>query len=230
MGIPERRLREKEERREFILLKAKELILNYGVNSLNMQQIADGVELSKATLYLYFQNKEALLTAILNESATTFIDYVHARILPSSTGLEAIHALWASYLAFFGESEDLFLLTGINSYVDSGLPMKLGEGGAARDEPLQTIVDLIAELLTRGVSDGSLDPSIDPQRAAGIVIMAATSIIDRIGRLPRADRNSLGTQVLLRNTFEILLRGLASRDADPALLSLPDAEKRKEKP
>ena len=54
MGIADRKQREKEERRTLILKKAKELILERGVDFLSMQEIADSAELSKAALYLYF--------------------------------------------------------------------------------------------------------------------------------------------------------------------------------
>jgi TetR/AcrR family transcriptional regulator len=223
MGILERKLREKEERRDFILLKTKELILNRGIDNLNMQDIADGVELSKATLYLYFQNKEALLKAILHDSLSTFIEQVRQGILPNSTGLEAIHALWSGYLVFSGEAEDLFLLTGICSYVDPSLPLVAGDVEGPVERPLQPMIDLIADLLRRGIADGTVKASIDTDRTAGIVLMTATSIINQIARLPRNARDGQGVRLVLRDTFEILLRGVASRDADEALLTLPCA-------
>jgi AcrR family transcriptional regulator len=223
VGIHERKLREREERRKLILLQTKELIFTGGIDNLNMHDIADKAELSKATLYLYFQNKEALLKAILEESLSTFIEQVRLSILPDSTGLEAIRALWSSFLVFSSEAEEVFILTGISSYVDPSLPLTIGDGEGARERPLQPMIDLIAELLRRGIGDGTVEASINPDRTAGIVLIAATSIINLIARFPRAARDGEGTRRLLRDTFEVLLRGVASRDADEALLTLPSA-------
>ena len=78
MGIAERKTREKEERRKLILDVAKELILARGIPAISMQDIADAAELSKATLYLYFQSKEAILTEILESSASAFIAFAPA--------------------------------------------------------------------------------------------------------------------------------------------------------
>jgi AcrR family transcriptional regulator len=223
MGISERKLREKEERRELILLKAKEIILTRGIDSLNMQDIADGAELSKATLYLYFENKEAILKAILDESLDAFIERVRSSIFPDSTGLQAIHALWSGYLSFSREEEDLFVLTGISSYVDPGVTLTIGDAASAEPRPLQPMLDLLADLLRRGIADGTLRATGDPDRVAGVILLAATSIIDQIARLPRVSRDGSGARLLLRDTFEIILRGIASRDADESLLCLPSA-------
>lgn len=221
MGIPERKVREKEERRQLILLKAKELILEHGVEYLNMQEIADGVELSKATLYLYFENKEAILTAILDEASSTFSAYVQESISPGASGLEAVHSLWSVYLDFFGESEDLFILTGITRYVDPDFPMNVDAGDPADDRPITHMIRLIADLLRLGVADASLDPSLEPGKTATIIVAVVTSLVDQIARLPRSARDKVKNRLLLHDTFEIILRGLAARNADPRLLCLP---------
>jgi AcrR family transcriptional regulator len=186
-----------------------------------MQEIADGAELSKATLYLYFPSKEALLTAILDEAASTFVQYVRERIRPDANGLEAIHALWSGYLDFFGESEDVFILTGIGRYVNPDLPLAIANKDPEGNRPIQKIFELIAELLRRGVEDGTLEASVDPEKTTSVVITVATSIIDQMARLPRRKRDNRMSRTLLHDSFEILLRGLASRDADAALLILP---------
>lgn len=60
MGIAERRQREKELRREAIIKAATEIFKKKGLTASTMEEIASRAELSKATLYLYFTNKEEL--------------------------------------------------------------------------------------------------------------------------------------------------------------------------
>lgn len=218
MGIAERKNREKEERRALILLKAKELMLEKGFDSLNMQEVADRAELSKATLYLYFESKEAILMAILDEAASTFTDFVRHRISERSSGIESIRALWSAYLECYGESEEIFLLTGIDSYLNPGSFALDAE--SSPDAPLARLTSLFAEVISRGIADGTIAASADPLRTARIAVLVATSIIDRAARMPRSSRDPRMIRVLLSELFEILLRGLAGKDADPSSLTL----------
>jgi AcrR family transcriptional regulator len=63
MGIADRKDREKKERRERILTAADRLFKSKGYDGTSMAEIAEEVELSPATLYLYFPNKEVLHAA-----------------------------------------------------------------------------------------------------------------------------------------------------------------------
>ena len=65
MGISDRRQREKEQRRSEIIDAAERLFFSHGYEDVSMDEIANEVELNKATLYLYFKNKEALFAAIV---------------------------------------------------------------------------------------------------------------------------------------------------------------------
>ena len=224
MGIPDRKQREKEERRSQILRKAKELILDRGVDSLSMQEIADGVELSKAALYLYFPGKEAILSAILEEAALAFMAFAQARTTPGSSGIEAIHSLWKGFLDFYGDSEDIFVLTGIQRALSPGYPVQgfAGEGG----RPLESLASFIAAYLERGMADGTIMAGMDPKKSADIVVMIATSIIDQAARLPRLARNTARIQELLRDALEIVLRGFAGPKAPPSALRLGGPDQR----
>lgn len=60
MGISERRQREKEQRRTEIIDAAERLFFSRGYEDVTMDDIAREVELNKATIYIYFNNKETL--------------------------------------------------------------------------------------------------------------------------------------------------------------------------
>jgi|GEM_PF-333248 len=220
MGIEERKSREKIERRSLILSKAKELVLERGVTSLTMHDIAQAAELSKATLYLYFQSKEAILIDIMDEAATAFVKFAKSRILETSSGLEALHTLWASYLTLFGESQDVIVLTGIKNYIDPGFPLIVDERNSGIYDSSMKMVGLIADVLHRGMADGTLIKGLEPEKLARTVIMIATSIIDTVAKVPRPSRDASLIRTEMCRTFEILLRGLAAQDSDPRLLVL----------
>ncbi len=64
MGIEERKERERERRRQQIMVAAKRVFTEKGFNKTTMEDIAREAELSTGTLYLYFKNKEELFASL----------------------------------------------------------------------------------------------------------------------------------------------------------------------
>ncbi len=64
MGIQERKEREKERRRQQIMVAAKRVFSVKGYNKATMEDIAKEAELSPGTLYLYFKNKDELFSSL----------------------------------------------------------------------------------------------------------------------------------------------------------------------
>jgi len=64
MGIQERKEREKERRRQQILVAAKRVFSAKGFSKATMEDIAREAELSPGTLYLYFINKDELYASL----------------------------------------------------------------------------------------------------------------------------------------------------------------------
>ena len=64
MGITERKEREREEMRELILKAAQKLFLEHGYEKTSIRGIAEVIEYSPATIYLYYKDKNELLLAL----------------------------------------------------------------------------------------------------------------------------------------------------------------------
>jgi AcrR family transcriptional regulator len=64
MGIQERKEREKERRRQQIMVAAKRVFVEKGFAGATMEDIAREAELSAGTLYLYFKNKNELYASL----------------------------------------------------------------------------------------------------------------------------------------------------------------------
>jgi AcrR family transcriptional regulator len=68
MGIAERRVREREERRREILLAAWEVAEQKGWSAFSVEQVAAHAELGRATVYGYFDSLQALVVAMAEEA------------------------------------------------------------------------------------------------------------------------------------------------------------------
>lgn len=64
MSTKERREREKQQRRQSILLATLEVLKEEGYAGLSIDKVAEKAELSKGAIYLYFKNKEHLIIEV----------------------------------------------------------------------------------------------------------------------------------------------------------------------
>ncbi len=73
MGIQERKSRERESMRAAILDAAMELYLAEGLDSLSIRKIADKIEFSPATIYLYYRDKDEIFYDLYNLAFEQFL-------------------------------------------------------------------------------------------------------------------------------------------------------------
>jgi AcrR family transcriptional regulator len=68
MGVKERRARQKKYLRQEILDAASELFVRDGYENMSMRRIADKIEYSPTTIYIYFKDKAELLEQVCKET------------------------------------------------------------------------------------------------------------------------------------------------------------------
>jgi AcrR family transcriptional regulator len=76
MGIQERKERERERRRQQIIVAAKRVFSDKGFSKATMEDIANEAELSPGTLYLYFKNKDELYASL----SLRILHYLYIRL------------------------------------------------------------------------------------------------------------------------------------------------------
>ena len=76
MGIQERKQRERESRRQQIIVAAKRVFSEKGYSKSTMEDIAREAELSPGTLYLYFKNKDELYASL----SLRILQYLNIRL------------------------------------------------------------------------------------------------------------------------------------------------------
>lgn len=99
MGVQERRERERQERRDAILVAAASVFLERGVGQTTMEDIARQAELSKGALYLYFKSKDELYLSIalsVLDELVVRLEEVARRSFP--TGLDLAEATVQEYV------------------------------------------------------------------------------------------------------------------------------------
>ncbi len=99
MGITERKTRQKQALRERILDAARHIVVREGFAALSMRKIADAIEYSPATLYLYFESRDEIARALCAEGYAQLLSTFEplARIADPA---ERLRGLARAYVAF----------------------------------------------------------------------------------------------------------------------------------
>jgi len=108
MGIQERKQREREQRREMIIVAASKVFIEKGLGGTTMEEIASRAELSKATLYLYFKNKEELFLAVMIIVLDRFCDHMQQEMGSDKPVLQRMVTMGSNYLSFFYRYPEYF--------------------------------------------------------------------------------------------------------------------------
>lgn len=106
--IAERRLEEKERRRAEIVDAAEAAGREAGLDALTMDDVARRARLSRALLYVYFQDRSDLMFGLCERA----MGMLHGRFLEAAernrTGLDQVTAMGRAYVAFSQEFPVLF--------------------------------------------------------------------------------------------------------------------------
>ncbi len=156
MSTKDRKLIEKENRRESILAAAETVMTTHGIHGLSIDLIANETQLAKGTIYLYFKSKEEILS-ILSMKARKLLFKEFQKIEKSdATPIEQLKDLIKENYAFYKKEPlyyDLVSLYEVNNTLTETEEMH--ESG-------QEIADLIIKIAVRAKEEGTLNPNINP--------------------------------------------------------------------
>lgn len=111
MGIAERRERERENLRTRIIEAARDLLSEQGLAGLSMRAIAERIEYSPATIYLYFRDKEEIICEVRAAGFRLLLDAMREAIAalgPDADALEQFAATGRAYARFALENTAYF--------------------------------------------------------------------------------------------------------------------------
>ncbi|MCP9767951.1 TetR/AcrR family transcriptional regulator [Lacihabitans sp. LS3-19] len=119
MGVADRKEREKEEMKKRILEAAKKLFLEQGFEKTSIRNIAEEIEYSPSTIYLYFKDKNDLLFGLHQEA---FIGLITAlqNTAKFENAIDQLEDMGKHYMKFAFENPELYdLMFIMNAPIDS---------------------------------------------------------------------------------------------------------------
>ncbi len=85
-----------------------QLILREGINGASVAKIAREAGVSPATIYIYYTNKEEMLTEVFAECSHESYQYLMCRVRPEMDAAELIDTIVRSYYSYTVEHEEIF--------------------------------------------------------------------------------------------------------------------------
>ncbi len=111
MGVAERRAREKDEKRQRILDAAAEIILQEGFDKLTVRKLAEKLEYSAGTIYLYFKDKNELIFEYCEDAFQLLLEEMQDLDNPALDPLEAFRASGRGYVRFALQNPNAYIVT-----------------------------------------------------------------------------------------------------------------------
>jgi AcrR family transcriptional regulator len=165
MAISARRQRERKARRQAILDAAERVMCTRGLSSTTMEDVAAEAELSKGTLYLYFENRDALCAALAERTIQELLPSIEEAVGAAGSGLEGVGRAMHVYARFFASHPHLVRMAA--SWMLAGVQ-------CAPDAPdfveyrnrLASVMALVVQSVLRGQEDGTVRKDVDARLLA----------------------------------------------------------------
>ena len=152
-----------EERRAFILKRAKEVFARYGYADASTSELARASEVTEPMLYKHFGSKKGLFLAVLSEFAAQFLETLQERISRRAEKdvLDALAHFVDDYRVAIKVDPEIQRIL-FQAVTEAGDP----DIGRCVSGHNRTVHGLIRQLVERAREEGYLDPAISPDAAA----------------------------------------------------------------
>jgi TetR/AcrR family transcriptional regulator len=154
MGITERRKKEREYRRDLAMNAAMAIYNEEGYHAITIEKIAWRSELSRASLYLYFKNKDDILTKAIVSHTGYFIGILQD-LYDDRKRLKGmlLQELWSRFILFYEKEPETFNAYSyfLQSEMIINLPMEMRE---AISQAGSKVVRLQHNVVEYGINEG----------------------------------------------------------------------------
>jgi AcrR family transcriptional regulator len=144
VGVKERKQRQKENLRREILDAARDLFVTDGFENVTIRKIAERIEYSPTTVYLYFKDKAELLECICEETFAQFLEIQKAIVTETADPLDALRTGLRAYVDFGVANPNHYTVTFLLRVKEGDLPEDFtyeNSMGGRSFEMLRTLVE-----------------------------------------------------------------------------------------
>lgn len=189
-----RRQEERDRRRGEILDAAAETAAEIGFDAITMDQVARRARLSRALLYVYFQDRRALHIALCERAMELLVERFEAAMAGAPNGLARLEAMGRAYVRYARELPVYFQAM---AHIEARAPEDLEQH--AQCHALGGLChDAMTRAIREGIDDGSIRPDVGSPDAVAIALWGFMHGVIQIA-------NTKGALLVHRNTDTLQL-------------------------
>ncbi len=155
MSTKDRKLKEKENRKDLILKAAENVMTQHGLYGLSIEAIAEDTELAKGTIYLYFKSKEEILSSLTIRARNKLFVEFELIEKQNTTSFEQLIAIIRMNYTFYKQFPLYYDL--VSLYEANHKAVETEE----MYKSSQNITNLVYRIAERAKADGFLNASIN---------------------------------------------------------------------
>jgi AcrR family transcriptional regulator len=216
MGITERREREKEQRQNAIIDAAEKVFFSKGVENATMDEVAEQAELSKGTLYLYFENKDDLYHAICLRGLNILHVLFEEAAASEEKGVDKLNAFGRAYFTFYQQYPHY-----LNAMMHhEGRKLELVDNEKYPHVSLcieagNKLFGFMQEAVRIGIQDGSLRSDLDPLLVSVVLWGHSNGIMQLIETKGEMFKKMMGlnSEDVMSYSYQLIRYYLENRDS-----------------
>ena len=208
MSTAARRARERAQRQQEILDAAREVFFGLGIGRATIDDVAACAEVSKGTIYLYYQSKEELLAHLLLEGLAKLVVTLEAVCERGgfSSAEQCLRELAHAYFRFAQQEPHYFRLLmafdrgRFQEQIPSELHQQVLEGSLRG-------LEIVAGVIRQGLECGEFVAE-DAWRTAGALWAALNGVLVLMAHPLRRQMLAADLANMMETTLDLVLRGL----------------------
>jgi len=219
MGTAATRRQEKKIRRREEILDAAELVFGEkGPSAATMDDVAEAAQVSKGTVYLYFENKDDLFVALTHRPMDAVLARFAELVEDDVDGLTLVRRLIEAHQSTIHKHASQMRLA-IASLCGGFEPDPETPSLRHYGQRVALLRGTYLRAIERGIADGSLKPDLDPREVAAALwagTFGASFIRMNASRFcarTELDSEALDLERIHESVANLLLRAIASDEA-----------------
>ena len=207
MSSEERRIKEKENRKNAILKVARKLFFDKGFKSVTIDSIAAKADLSKGSIYLCFDSKEEIYFQVLiaenierNKKNSNFL-------AKEASASELLLEFTSNYIDHFLVNNELFRI--LMTFMLHSEQMNLTE--EQNNQLIRTTnenIRIISEIIQKGIDSGEFSPGINVRQVQNTIWGLLNGIISLYLFTGNESKRENRIRSMIKDSVNIFIKGL----------------------
>lgn len=202
MGVKERKEREKLEMRGRILDSAHKLFLDRGFDDISIRNIAEAIEYSPATIYLYFKDKNEIIHALHQDGFRLLNDYFKP-LAQVALPFERLMEMGKAYIRFATTHPQVYDLLFMRGEPIEHITQCLQDEWKEGDRAFDTLKNTVMQCQQEGYFSGYDPQALSMMIWSSIHGICALRISGHMNHVKPARDQNLSLDEVMVTTFDV---------------------------